>query len=331
MQYDKQTGTFYSDKEAICRGFYGTETHIMDSVTLTPPLNRFWAVTEAKNGTGLRLFSLSKEEWQYYKFYEYNGRTLERCPWRQNNERVWILATYKNLEGQFGTWSTKQKNFGQMFEEILGEDGVNNVCEATSGELCISYFMRHKDNDIHKEMGDEPSHIIQTIIWNRRLQQFSGPNFPPYNPQYPNMPYWLCPPPQVRSPTVLFHGVPMDAAAQDPEAFFKEGGNVQLENPLLLTVYDGPNIRSFKLISSGDEYVRTFRSRSHNRFIALCIVENLFKQTNEAKYLEELNFAKERLFTKEELDGYVINMQAGKDEFFAELGEKYDGKYDKSR
>jgi hypothetical protein len=330
MQYEKTTGTFYTDEEAICRGFYGTETHTLNTMTLTPPATRFWSITEAKNGTGLRLFSLSKEEWNLYKFYETkDGRTFERVPWRESTDRVWILATFKNLEGHLGTWSNKKKTFGQMFEEILGEEGIQAVCQSTSTELCISYFMRHRDNDIHKEMGDEPSHVIQTIIWNRRLQQYSGPSFPLYHKDFSNLPYWITPPPQVRSPTMISFNSQLNLAENDPETFFKEGGDFQIidGHPLLLTVFDGPTIRSFKLITPADEYVRTFRSRSHNRFVALCIVENLFSQTNEAQYLEEMTFAKDRLFTQEELDGYIVNIQSGKDEFYNELSLKYDGKY----
>jgi len=339
MQYDKQTGTFFVDNDAICRGFYGTETHTMESFKLTPPANRFWTITEAKNGTGLRLFSLSKDEWKYYKYYSDRRGDHEYCPWRETQDRVWILSTFKSLEGHFGRWKDKNcskcrggitrncncnMTYGEMFDDILGEDGVHNVMLLTAtGELCVSYFMRHRENDIFNEMGDEESHVIQTLIWNRRLQCFSGPSFPTYNPEHPNSPYWVQPPPQVRSPNLLYCNGVVDPNASDVETYFTEDGDLKIKDgqPLLLTVYDGPQLQSFKLITESDECVRQFRCRSHNRFVALLVTENLAKK--DSKHEKELEHAKARLFTKDELDGYKVNLQCGKDLFFNQLKNKF--------
>lgn len=312
MQYDKNTGTFFTSNTdgsftACCRGFYGTETHKLNSVDLTPPANRYWAVTEAKNGTGLRLFSLPIEEFD-----------SDWEPWFQTNDRVWYLATYKNLSGHLGRWKDgSKKTFGKMFEEILGEEGIQKVLQATSGDLCISYFMRHRENDIHNEMGDEESHVIQTIVWDRSTQQYVGPC----------MPNWPMPEVPVRQPTLLYSNIqPKNETISFP--FFNEGETIKIEDghPLLLTVYDGANIMSYKLITYADEYVRQFRSRSHSRFVALMVCEELAK-TGKAEHIEELQIAKARLFTDEELQGFNVNVQAGKDEFYAELDNKYYGQY----
>lgn len=331
MNQDKTTGTFYtSDNKAVCRGFYGTQTHKVTSCDLTPPTNLCWAVTEAKNGTGLRLFSISQTELSEtnaeitkyngqpdYRGFVINNKELE--PWRQSNDRAWFLATFKNLEGHLGRWKDGgNKTFGQMFEEILGEQGIANVLEATKDNLCISYFMRHKDNDIHNEMtDDEESHVIQTVVWDISNQEFVGPS----------MPNWPTPQEPVREPTVLYKNDTLDNEPFEG-LYFKEGETVKIEDghPLLLTVYRGGEIDSFKLITHADEYVRQFRSRSHSRFVALMVCEQLAK-TGKAEHIEELQIAKARLFTPDELEGYKANVQAGRDEFFEELDRKYDGGY----
>lgn len=308
MQYDKTTGTFYLGDKAICRGFYGTETHKVSTCDLTPPSNVYWAVTEAKNGTGLRLFSIPLSEhdpdWE---------------PFHQSGERVWYLATYKNLSGHLGRWKDGgNKTFGQMFNEIVG-DSINKLLEMTSGNLCVSYFMRHRDNDIHNEMGDEESHVIQTIVWDSDAQQFIGPS----------MPNWPTPPAPVLEPTILYSNKGEELTNEVHQGpFFKEGNSVEVQDghPLLFTIYCGPNIVSCKLITYADEYVRQFRSRSHSRFVALMVCQKL-SESGQAEFLEELQFAKARLFTKEELEGFAVNVQAGKDEFFEDLDRKYDGGY----
>jgi len=316
MNYDNTTGTFYTSTtdemtatfNPVCRGFYGTETHKVSRCDLTPPSNLHWCVTEAKNGTGLRLFSLPRSE---------HDPDFE--PWRQSGDRVWYLATYKNLSGHLGRWKDGgMKTFGMMFEEILGEEGITSVLEATKDNLCISYFMRHRENDIHNEMGDEESHVIQTIVWDSAAQEFIGPS----------MPNWPTPSAPVREPTVLYKNEELTNDVEDGP-FFKNGESVVIEDghPLLLTVYKGSDIASYKLITHADEYVRQFRSRSHSRFVALMVCERLAAKTGKAEHLEELEFAKIRLFTPEELDGFQTNVQAGKDEFFDELDRKYDGGY----
>ena len=307
MQYDKTTGTFVIGTKAVCRGFYGTETHKMKSVDLTPPANAPWTVTEAKNGTGLRLFSLPRST--YEEDYE---------PLHQTLDRLWFLATYKNLGGHDGHWKEGgELTFGQMFKDCLGEDGVAEALEATSGDLCISYFVRHRDNDIHNEMGDEESHVIQTTVWDSAAQEFIGPS----------MPNWPEPTLNVRNPTLLFKSEGELSNEPHHGPFFSAGETVTIEegHPLLLTVYNGGLIHSYKLIAPADEYLRQFRSRSHSRFVALMIARQLVKDGKVEA--EELACAEERLFTPEELAGFEVNLQAGKDEFFAELRSKYNGNY----
>ena len=328
MKYDKITGTFYTeDNKAVCRGFYGTQTHKVSSCDLTPPTNLHWAVTEAKNGTGLRLFSIPVSELAWMNEQaklEEQGVVKTRNfdgfePWRVSQDRAWFLATYKNVEGHLGRWKDGgNKTFGQMFEEILGQKGIAQVLQATEDNLCISYFMRHKENDIHNEMtADEESHVIQTLVWDISKQEFIGPS----------MPNWPTPEAPVREPNVLYKNGELEDDLFDGQ-YFKDGESIVVEDghPLLLTVYRRGEIDSFKLITHADEYVRQFRSRSHSRFVALMVCEQLAK-TGQAEFLEELQFAKARLFTPQELEGYKVNVQAGKDEFCADLDRKYDGGY----
>src|SRR6056297_479213 len=138
MLYDKTTGTFFTSNTndsneqfliPICRGFYGTITHKVSKCDLSPPSNMYWAITEAKNGTGLRLFSIPLSE---------HDPDFE--PFFQSGQRVWYLATYKKLSGHLGRWKDgSKKTFGKMFTEIVG-DSMGKLLEMTQGSLCISYF-----------------------------------------------------------------------------------------------------------------------------------------------------------------------------------------------
>jgi len=178
--------------------------------------------------------------------------------------------------------------------------------------------MRHKENDILGEMQNEESHIIQTIVWDSSSQTFIGPG----------MENWPTPVSPIQEPQLLFKCDEVSTTPDSLHPYFKEGSTLEVKNghPLLLTVYRGPLIESFKLITYSDEYIRQFRSRSHNRFVALLICEQLAK-SGKSEYIEELECAKANLFTADELAGFLVNLQAGKDEFFSELDRKWDGGY----
>ena len=337
------TGTFYVNDVAACRGYYGTETVLTTSVSLHPPTDKRWTLSDAPNGTGLRLFSVSKDEWQLMRFVEVDDKfkktkvTYELEPWAEfvgpnlrvgenffknpglPTDRVWLLTTFKNLNGHNSHWGTK-RTFGSMFEEIVGHDGISHILQQTStDELCISYFMCHRANDIHNEMGDQPSYVVQNLVWNRRLQKFSGPaGFVSEFSQ--DEPYWVVPPAPIQTPKMMMscmtHQFP---SAEKHFSSGTEGVKVNDLHPLLFTIFDGENLVSYKFITPSDEHVRQFRSRTHNKFAALFIAENRVQLEKSAEALEQLETAKTRLFTPDELETYQRQRDNGKIEFFNQL------------
>lgn len=356
------TGTFYVNEQPACRGYYGTETKIANSFTLNLPTNKLWTVTSAPNGTSLRLFSVTKDEWQFMRYTETvdkrngNVKTFEHLPWAQvvngqlcvgemtfqlpanlPTNRIWLLTTFKNIDGHMCHWGTT-KTFGTMFEEILGVDGIISVLKQTANdELCISYFMCHRDNDLYGQV--EESFVTQTLVWNRRLQQFAGPNFPTFGDGASA--YWVAPPAPIRIPVVLSQNLVVDqtqGSPTEPEPHVVLGGKVQVTSPMLVTIYDGDSLISYKLTTPEDEHVRQFRTRSHNKFAALFIAENMLDLRREALaqdekdekckaavvgMSEELEAAKARLFTAEELASYKELINQGRIEFLNQLETKF--------
>jgi len=362
------TGTFYVNTQAACRGYYGTETKVSNSFTLNLPTNKLWTVTSAPNGTGLRLFSVTKEEWQFLRYTETtdkrtgNVKTFEHLPWAQvvngqlcvgemifplpenfPTDRVWLLTTFKNIDGHMCHWGTKE-TFGAMFEEILGTDGIMSVLAQTANdELCISYFMCHRNNDLYGQV--EESFVTQTLIWNRRLQQFSGPNFPAFGDG--SSAYWVAPPAPIRLPVVLSQNLVVDTTATDQtEPYVVSNGPVQVTSPMLVTIYNGDSLISYKLTNQEDEHLRQFRTRSHNKFAALFVAENMLdlrlealnvtqddldkdemavekRQAAVVGMVEELKVAKARLFTADELAMYKERINQGRIEFLNQLETKF--------
>jgi hypothetical protein len=361
------TGTFYVNQQPACRGYYGTDTKIANTFTLNLPTNKLWTVTSAPNGTSLRLFSVTNEEWQLKRYTETvdkrtgNVKTFEHLPWAQvisgqlcvgqditipvpanlPTNRVWLLTTFKNIDGHMCHWGTT-KTFGSMFEEILGTQGILSILMQTANdELCISYFMCHRDNDLYGQVED--SFITQTLIWNRRLQQFAGPNFPTF--QDGSSAYWVAPPAPIRIPVVLSQNLIADQdspVASEPHVVVN--GPVQVMSPMLVTIFDGDSLVSYKLTTPEDEHVRQFRTRSHNKFAALFIAENMLDLRQESlnvtpeehndqslekrqaavdEMLEELKVAKDRLFTVDELVMYKEFINQGRIEFLNQLEAKF--------
>src|SRR6185369_14530594 len=68
------------------------------------------------------------------------------------------------------TWISR-KTFGEMFDECVGEETIQMVLDMTKG-YCISYFLRHKENDLYGEMKNEDSYVIQNLIWDIEHQKF---------------------------------------------------------------------------------------------------------------------------------------------------------------
>ena len=190
-----------------------------------------------------------------------------------------------------------------MFDEILGDEGLAYVTQATAGDLCISFFMQHRDNDIFGEMGDAPNKVSQTIIWDAEKQIFLGPNCEG----------WVEPPAALCTETIMANKEFCQEDSRQVPVTVEDGA------PMLFTIYRGSEIQSFKFITPADEAIRRVRSRSHNRFVALFVTESLFASTQKAQYLEDAQIAKERLFTPDELSGYEVNLMVGKHSFFEDL------------
>lgn len=296
--YNTTTGTFSLNGKQVCRGYYGTETSITDEVDLqTKTQDDCWTLTVANNGTTVRVFSISRDE--------YSTLSNHYRPWRMNADRVWFMATFKHVDGHSRNWGTKNNTFGKMFEEIVGQEGVIEVMNATANNLCISYFIRHPDNDIFDEL-EEPE-VLQTIAWNSETNQYVSTFTitPAHNVSYPIR---ITP---IELPTTI---------------------KIEDGTPLILTIFmpDG-DIKSIKYITKRDEYIRVFRCRTHNRFAALFVTERLAESATtdeERQQLEdELQYARCELFTPNELEQFEVTVKAARDELNEALCNKLNGKF----
>lgn len=302
MMYNETTGTFSLNGKQVCRGYYGTTTSIVDEIGLQcSSAQQNWTLTVANNGTTVRIFSIPRTELD-------NFDPITRLKlWRYNEERAWFMATFKHLDGHLRNWGTKNNNFGGMFEEIVGEQGIKEVMDATSGNLCISYFIRHPDNDIYGEL-EEPE-VLQTIAWNSETNRYIST-------------FDLEPPHGIHHP-IRITPVPTDSVAY-----------VKIEDgtPLILTTFlDDGDIKSTKYITKHDEYLRMFRCRTHNRFAALFATERLHESEKDAEKRQvledELMYARSELFTPDELEQFEVTVKAARDELNNDLHNKLNGKY----
>lgn len=309
FEHNETTGSFSLNGKHVCRGYYGTETlEITDEViTLTIPrtlTDETMTLTIANNGTTVRIFSISRDD--------YNSLLVRYPPWKQTPDRVWFMATFKNLDGHVRNWGTKKNTFGKMFEEIVSPKGIVEIMEQTSSDLCISYFIRHNDNDLYGEV--DRNQVLQTIAWNSTTNRFVNTYTLP-----------------------LAHGIeyPMRLSPidQTPNETLKTI-DLKIENgyPILLTIFNNVDgsLVSTKYITEHDECIRHFRCRTHNRFAALFATEQLLKQADKQTkplYEKELAYARANMFTQDELEGFEITVKAAFDELYNDLSRKLNGAF----
>lgn len=302
FSYDEATGAFSIDGVKVCRGYYGTETEIDSELMISAQRNVPFTITVANNGTTVRIFSIPRSIYQEMQ--------MRHTPWREDGDRVWFMATFKHIDGHLRNWGTKRNTFGGMFESIVGEAGLQDVMRATSAGLCISYFIRHPDNDLYGEMNGVRPHVIMTIGWNSTTGRFVSP-------------YDL---PEQRCIDLPMRISPIDATPNDP--VFSATVPVQDGFPLLVTMYwANGDIRSVKYITNHDESIRRFRCRTHSRFAALFATEQMLKANPADQALQdEMRFAVE-LFSEDELVQWPETVKAARDEFFNDLSRKLNGAY----
>lgn len=291
------TGAIRLGEKVVCFGYHNTSTVICDDVKIevTPQMN--WCITVAMlGGTSLRIFSISREE--------YNSISIRYAPWRQTADRVWFMATQKSVEGHLRKWSS-EKTFGVLFEEIANEQTILEIMNQTT-DLCISYFLCHKDNDLYEEVKE--SCIYQTLIWNGT--KFIGPH----------VPEWTTPPAQIKEPLVIGSSL---VHKQNLLTMRLEEGR-----PILFTAFDDTGmIMSIKYIMADDEYFRRFRCRSHSLYAALFILSNLFeKSPQDAELQKEFSVAIE-YFTKKDLQLYHETVEVAKNNFMNDVRNKITGMY----
>lgn len=293
--YDEATGSFTLDGKVVCRGYYGTTTVTDDQLDrvsmVTGTINdKTWTVSVANNGTSVRIFSISRITW--------SNMANRPAYWKCDAERVYFMATFRNIDGHNRNWGTKKSTFGKMFESIVGEQGINGILSMTSGDLCLSFFIRHPDNDLYDEV--KTPQVILTIGWNSATNEY------------------VCP-------------FEMDVKPVDVDLPDRVTGNVELVDgrPLLVTIYhrDG-SITSCKYITQHDEYLRRFRCRTHNRFASLFTVEQLclHHEVKDPTLRAEFDVAIKQ-FTDQELEAYCLAVAAGRQRLFDDIRHKMNGAY----
>jgi hypothetical protein len=296
FEYNPKTGSFSLNGVIVCNGYSETETVVTTRVQKTLSNRNLWIGVVANNGTNVRIFSISRQD--------YNTLTDRPKPWKETEDRVWFMATFKSIEGHLRTWISR-KTFGQMFEECVPD--VKQIMQQTT-DACVSYFIRHKENDLYNEL-ITPNHVIQSLVW--KDGRFIGMCHPDYI--------------SLAEGVVAPYIVMSNCNIQDTESAI----DLELANghPILLTVFEETGIKSYKFITPHDEIIRRFRCRAHNRFSSLFAVEQLLKQTHEGTYLEELQIVKAELFTEKELEQYQVAVETGKNDLFQELSRKLDGNF----
>ena len=307
FEYNSTTGSFSLLGKQVCRGYYGTQTEVINQFQFCGSRQNNWMITVANNGTTVRIFSISRDD--------YSTLIQRFRPWKETNDRVWFMSTFKHVDGHFRNWGTKNNTFGQMFEQIVGSKGVEQVMDMTSGSLCISYFIRHPDNDLYGEMRNAEPQVIQTIMWDCESSRYLRPNtLPPAH--------------GVQLPMTID---PVDTTPEGPMIT----ANITIENgfPLLVTEFkaDG-DIASTKLITEHDELLRRFRCRTHNRFAALFIAEQMVADTRLSvleleQMKKEVAIARAELFSSDELNGWDATITAARDELNNDLSRKLNGAY----
>jgi len=300
--YDQASGTFSLDGVHVCRGYYGTDTVVDNELTLEAQRDATFTVTVANNGTTVRVFSIPRDV--------YNEMTDRPDPWRTSADRVWFMSTFKNIDGHSRNWGTKNNTFGGMFESIVGEAGIQDVMQTTSGSLCISYFIRHQDNDLYGEMTGVRPHVIMTIGWNSSTGRYVHPHA---------LPSQRC----IDLPMMI---TPVDQTPND--SLFSATVPVQDGFPLLVTMYwkDG-SVKSIKYITKHDESIRRFRCRTHSKFAALFATEQLRKTIPDSQDIDDELFFATELFTENELVQWSDTVKAARDELFNDLSRKLNGAY----
>jgi hypothetical protein len=300
--YDQATGAFSINGVQVCRGHYGTETIVDNELNIDAQRTVPFTVTVANNGTTVRVFSIPRAV--------YTEMTDRPEPWRTSSDCVWFMSTFKNIDGHSRNWGTKNNTFGGMFESIVGEAGIQDVMRATSGSLCISYFIRHQDNDLYGEMEGVRPHVMMTIGWDSKTGRFVSP-------------YDL---PEQRCIDLPMRISPVDMTPNGEH--FTATVPVQDGFPLLVTMYwSNGDTKTVKYITNHDESIRRFRCRTHSRFAALFATEQLLKANPTDQALQdEMRFATE-LFTENELVQWTETVKAARDELFNDLSRKLNGAY----
>lgn len=303
FEYNTETGTFSLGGDKVCQGYFGTKVVVDDTLNIGYDRNVPFTTTIATNGTTVRIFSISEED-----FAKMTDRPRY---WKRVDGRVYFMATFKNLDGHTRHWKTKNNTFGQMFESIIGPAGLQSVLEATSGDLCISYFIRHPDNDLFNELENASPHVTTIIAWDRKNNRFISPF-------------------DLAQQTNIEKPMPISLIDQTPSEP-RGSGSTTIEDgsPLLVTMYfsDG-SIDSVKYITKRDESNRRLRCRTHNRFAAYFAVQQMLgvDPTN-VDLQDELTFACPRLFSEHELNQFRETVSAARTEFENDLCRKHKGAY----
>lgn len=300
ITYNETTGTFSLGDVKVCQGHHNTEVVVGSGLELQYDRTVPFTVTIAQHGTIVRVFSISEED--------FSKLTVRPRYWKRTGDRVWFMATFKNLDGHTRHWKTKDNTFGKMFESIISPAGVQNVLEATSGSLCISYFIRHPDNDLFNEV--TTPQVVMTIAWDSKNNRFISPFDLPSQTN-------------IEKPMLVNL---IDNTPNDPRG----SGGTPVEDgfPLLVTMYfsDG-SISNVKYITERDESIRRLRCRAHNRFAALFAAQQMLQQDptnvdlqNEMKYAVHL-------FSQHELNQFADTVAAARTELQNDLCRKRNGLY----
>lgn len=306
------------------RGFISINNRIVcNRMGLTPEMTinygdgiqintkNYYTVSKMSPGIVLSFYSVDVRE--------ITNKNLLDLSWFQEGTRVYFLSTLNKIDGWRAFWKGRPP-FGEMLSK--------KYLASLSHQYAWTFFLLNESNA-------KSTRYTLSLLWDIENQIFITPDkWPKYlNPEWKEKTTWsekiflvvnnelkyisaATKWQQYKFSLPDFEKIPVQSTATTPRIInvVKKGGvPVELGAPLLITIYNGDQIFTCKIIVRDDIQIGIISNRSQDKFEALLIAR--FRG-------EDTTYFEKKYFTTEELIRFEERLKIGKKIFFKQIFEK---------
>jgi hypothetical protein len=147
-------GGIYLNNQIISNSFGPTPVIVVDNckISVDENIGVHYTITEALQGTALRLFKIPKQ-------------FADGDEWFTYGEYAVYLCTSRKIDGHSLRWKSKT-TFGELVLQIVTRQNIENL----DPNLSYTLFLRHVDNNILDEVHE--NYINISCVWDIKNAQF---------------------------------------------------------------------------------------------------------------------------------------------------------------